>query len=137
MLDNPTTALQDQLDESKKAIIKLKEENAYYEKQLEELKKDNTKAKKYDELEAKLKYYEDTIETMKNNINELKEQKKKQKDDFDSEIEKVNLELSGVKCELAKVNFEKDMANTKMQRYINKLKTKMSALGFKFKTKKA
>ncbi len=49
----------------------------------------------------------------------------------------MNLELSGVKCELAKVNFEKDMANTKMQRYINKLKTKMSALGFKFKTKKA
>ena len=100
------------------------------------MKKDSAKAKKYDELEAKLKFNEDTIETMKNNINELKEQKKKAQDDFDKELEKANLELSAVKCELAKVNFDKDMVVARMQRYINKLKNKMSALGFKFKTKK-
>ena len=136
MLDNPSTALEDQLDESKKTITKLKEEIAYYEKQIETLKKDSTKAKKYDELEAKNKYNENTIETMTNNINELKQQKKKAQEDFDKELEKVNLELTEVKCELAKANFDKDLATTKMQRYINKLKSKMSALGFKFKSKK-
>ena len=108
----------------------------YYEKQIETLKKDSTKAKKYDELEAKNKYNENTIETMTNNINELKQQKKKAQEDFDKELEKVNLELTEVKCELAKANFDKDLATTKMQRYINKLKSKMSALGFKFKSKK-
>ena len=136
MLDNPSTALEDQLEESKKTITKLKEEIAYYEKQIETLKKDSTKAKKYDELEAKNKYNENTIETMTNNINELKQQKKKAQEDFDKELEKVNLELTEVKCELAKANFDKDLATTKMQRYINKLKSKMSALGFKFKSKK-
>jgi len=93
MLDNPTTALEDQLDESKKLVKKLREENEFYEKQIESLKKDKAKSKKYDELEAKFKYNEDTIETMKNNINELKEQKKKAQDDFDKELEKANLEL--------------------------------------------
>ena len=54
MLDNP--------------VQKLKEENEFYEKQIENLKKESAKAKKYDELEAKYKYSEDTIETMKKNI---------------------------------------------------------------------
>jgi chromosome segregation ATPase len=135
MLDNPNTALEDQLDECKKNIEKLNEEIKYYEKQIENLKKDSVKSKKYDELEAKFKYNEDTIETMKKNINELKEQKKKEKDDFDKELEKVNIELSTVKCELAKANFEKDLAASKSKRYINKLKSKMIAFGFKFKTK--
>ena len=74
---------------------------------------------------------------MKKNIEELKEQKKKAQDDFDKEIEKVNLELSTAKCELAKAYYDKDMCAAKSQKYINKLKSKMSALGFKFKTKKA
>ena len=136
MLDNPSTSLEDQLDESKKTIRKLREENEYYEKQIDTLKKDSAKAKKYDELEAKNKYNENTIETMTNNINELKQQKKKAQEDFDKELEKVNLELTSVKCELAKANFDKDLVATNMQRYINKLKSKMVALGFKFKNKK-
>ena len=136
MLDNPSSSLEDQLDESKKTIRKLREENEYYEKQIDTLKKDSAKAKKYDELEAKNKYNENTIETMTNNINELKQQKKKAQEDFDKELEKVNLELTSVKCELAKANFDKDLVATNMQRYINKLKSKMVALGFKFKNKK-
>ena len=136
MLENPNLALEEQLDESKKTIEKLNEEIKYYEKQIENLKKDSAKAKKYDELEAKLKFCEDTIETMKNNNNELKEQKKKAQDDFENELEKVNLELSATKCELAKVNFDKDLIATESQKYINKLKNKMISLGFKFKTKK-
>ena len=136
MLDTPTAALEDQLDESRKMVEKLKEENEYYEKQIETLKKDNAKAKKFDELEAKLKYNEDTIQTMQKNIDELKEQKKKEKNDFESELEKVNVELSLVKCELAKANFDKDMIANKSKKYIDKLKSKMIALGFKFKTKK-
>ena len=136
MLDNPQIVLEEQLEESKKMVQRLKEENAYYEKQIENLKKDTSKAKKYDELIAKLKYNEDTIETMKNNIDELNQQKKKAQDDFDKEIEKANLELSAVKCELASANYEKDQVANKMQRYINKLKSKMADLGFKFKSKK-
>ena len=129
MLENPNLALEEQLDESKKTIEKLNEEIKYYEKQM-------VKAKKNEELEAKLKFCEDTIETMKNHNNELKEQKKKAQDDFEKELEKVNLELNVTKCELAKVNFDKDLIATESQRYINKLKNKMISLGFKFKTKK-
>ena len=136
MLDNPQIQLEDQLDESKRMVQKLKEENTYYEKQIEALKKDSAKAKKCDELEAKLKFSEDTIETMKNNINELKEQKKKAQDDFDQEINSVKLELNKAKCEWANVNYEKDLIKTNMQRYINKLKNKMGALGFNIKSKK-
>ena len=136
MLDNPQIQLEDQLDESKRMVQKLKEENTYYEKQIEALKKDSAKAKKCDELEAKLKFSEDTIETMKNNINELKEQKKKAQDDFDQEINSVKLELNKAKCEWANVNYEKDLIKTNMQRDINKLKNKMGELGFKFKSKK-
>ena len=134
--DNPINNLQLQLDENKKMVIKLKEENDYYEKRIESLKADSTKAKKYDELEAKFKYNEGITETIKNNINELKEQKKKEKSYFDNELSAVNLELSTVKCELAKANFEKDIIVEKQQRYINKLKEKMGALGIKFKPKK-
>ena len=44
----------------------------YYEKRIESLKADSTKAKKYDELEAKFKYNEGITETIKNNINDDK-----------------------------------------------------------------
>ena len=133
---NPITNLQLQLDENKKMVIKLKEENDYYEKRIESLKTDSAKAKKYDELEAKFKYNEGITETMKNNIDELKEQKKKEKNFFDNELSTINMELSTVKCELANANYEKDIIVEKQQRYINKLKEKMSALGIKFKPKK-
>ena len=73
---------------------------------------------------------------MKNNIDELKEQKKKEKNFFDNELSTINMELSTVKCELANANYEKDIIVEKQQRYINKLKEKMSALGIKFKPKK-
>ena len=133
---NPITNLQLQLDENKKMVIKLKEENDYYEKRIESLKTDSAKAKKYDELEAKFKYNEGITETMKNNIDELKEQKKKEKNFFDNELTSINMELSTVKCELANANYEKDIIVEKQQRYINKLKEKMSSLGIKFKPKK-
>ena len=133
--DNPITNLQHQLDENKKMVIKLKEENDYYEKRIESYKEDSIKAKKYDELEAKFKYNEGITETIKNNINELKEQKKKEKSYFVNELTAINLELGTVKCELAKANYEKDIIVEKKQRYINKLKEKMEAFGIKFKPK--
>ena len=136
MLDDPSSLLEDQLDESKKQIEKLKEEIKYYEKQLENKEIDNSKLKKYDELEAKNKFLNETIETMTKNIEELKKQKKKAEEDFKNEMNKVETELGQTKCELATTVYEKELNATKYKRYIDKLKARLESLGFKFKTKK-
>ena len=136
MLDDPTSLLEDQLDECKKTIEKLKEEIKYYEKQIENSNKDNTKAKQYDELEAKNKYLNETIESMEKNIEELKNQKQKAEIDFKEELEKIEIELSKTKCELADANYEKEKLDKKYKRYIDKLKDKLSSLGFTFQSKK-
>ena len=77
----------------------------------------------------------ETIETMKKNIEELKTQKQKAEDDFKEEISRVETELGQTKCELATVVYEKELQTTKYKKYIDKLKDRLSALGFKFKTK--
>ena len=136
MLDDPSSLLEDQLDESKKTIEKLKEEIKYYEKQLENNSKDNSKLKKFDELEAKNTFLNNTIETMKKNIEELKAQKQKAEEDFNLEMARVETELGQTKCELATTVYEKELLATKYKKYIDKLKERMSALGFKFKPKK-
>ena len=135
MLDDPSSLLEDQLDESKKTIEKLKEEIKYYEKQIEQLKQNESKAKKAEELEAKNIYLNDTIETMKKNIEELKNQKKKIEDDYKEEIARINNNLGDIKLLLANTVYEKEMLGTKYRRYIDKLKNKLISLGFKFKEK--
>ena len=136
MLDDPSSLLEDQLDECKKTIEKLKEENRYYEKQIENMKKDNSKAKKFDELEAKNKFLNDTIESMNKNIKELKFQKQKAEEDFKIEIAKVEDLLNQAKCELADTVYYKEVTEKKYKNYIDKLKNKLSAMGFKFRPKK-
>ena len=136
MLDDPSSLLEDQLDECKKTIEKLKEEIRYYEKQIESMNKDNSKAKKFDELEAKNKFLNDTIESMNKNIEELKKQKQKAEEDFKLEITRVETELGQTKCELANTVYDKEATETKYKKYIDKLKNKLSTMGFKFKPKK-
>ena len=135
MLDNPETLLEDQLDESKKTIEKLKEEIQYYEKQIDTLKECEKKSKKADELEAKNAFLNNTIETMKKNIEDLRNQKKKAEDDFKEEISRVQDDLRKIKLELANFVYEKEMIGTKYRRYIEKLKKKLISLGYKFKEK--
>lgn len=136
MLDNPEALLEDQLDESKKEIEKLKEEIKYLEKQIENYKQNDSKAKKVDELEAKNKYMDDTIKTMEKNIEDLKNQKKKLEEDFKEEIAKTDEKLRAIKFDLANCVYEKELLSTKYRRYIEKLKNKLISLGYKFKEKK-
>ncbi len=135
MLDGGTSLLEDQLDESKKTIEKLKEEIKYYEQQVEELKKDKIKAKRVDELEAKNNFLNNTIEIMKKNIEELKTQKKKVEDDLKAEIIRLQNNLGQIKLELATTVYEKGMQLARYRRYSDKLKDKLISLGYKFKEK--
>ena len=137
VLGDPSALLEEQLDDCKKTIEKLKEENKYYEKQIEELKKGEALAKKAIELEAKNKYYVDTIETYKKNAQDLRDQKKKSEEDFKEEIIRIEKKLGEIKLELANTAYEKDMLCAKYRRYIEKLKAKLISLVFKFKEKGA
>ena len=77
-----------------------------------------------------------TVERMKKNEEELKNQRQKTEDDYKEEIKKYENSLGQIKLELATTTYEKEMMGTKYRRYIDKLKNKMVALGFKFKEKK-
>ena len=133
MLDDPTHFLEEQLEESKKLIKTLKDENKYLEK---EVQKKEAKAKKAEELEAKNTFLNGTIERMKKTEEELKNQKKKFEDDFKKEIERYETNLGQIKVELATSVYEKEMMGTRYRNYIDKLKNKLVSLGFKFKEKK-
>ena len=133
MLDDPTQLLEEQLEESKKLIKSLKDENKYLEK---EVQKKEAKAKKAEELEAKNNFLNGTIERMKKTEEELKNQKKKFEDDFKKEIERYETNLGQIKVELATSVYEKEMMGTRYRNYIDKLKNKLVSLGFKFKEKK-
>ena len=100
------------------------------------MNKDSAKAKKYDELEAKNTFLNDTIESMKKNIEELKNQKQKAEDDFKEEMTKVENELGQTKCEFANTVYSKELEIAKYKKYIDKLKSKLSSMGFQFKPKK-
>ena len=73
---------------------------------------------------------------MKKNIEELKNQKQKAENDFKEELDRLNVQLAKAKCELASSECEKDSLEKKYKRYINKLKDKLSSIGYKFQPKK-
>ncbi len=133
MLEDPTQLLEEQIEESNKLIKTLKDENKYLEN---ELQKKEAKAKKAEEFEAKNNFLNNTIERMKKNEEELKNQKKKVENDFKEEIKKIENKLGQIKLELATTTYEKEMTITKYKRYTDKLKNKLISLGFKFKEKK-
>ena len=108
----------------------MKNENKYLEKNIKEKE---TKAKKAEEYVAKNNFLNNTIERMKKNEEELKNQKKKVENDFKEEIKKIENKLGQIKLELATTTYEKEMTITKYKRYTDKLKNKLISLGFKFK----
>ena len=133
MLEDPTQLLEEQIEESNKLIKTLKDENKYLEN---ELQKKEAKAKKAEEFEAKNNFLNNTIERMKKNEEELKNQKKKIEDDYKEEIKKYEDNLGQIKFQLATTTFDKENNEVKLKRYINKLQNKLASLGFKFKDKK-
>ena len=139
MLDEDPDAqlqLQDQIDELNQVIEKLKEENKYYEKKNEELEIEANKAKRANELEAKNNYLNERIETLENTIKELTKSKNEALIDFQEENTKLQMEMAGVKCDLAILNYESDRKLMKYKNYIKKLENKLIGLGYKFKSKK-
>ena len=110
MLDDPL--LEDQLDESKETIEKLKKEINNYKKKMEESN--------------------DSMETMKKNIEELKAQKKKAED----EMNKVESEMGQMRCQVADQFYDYELRLAKSKIYIDKLKAKLTKMGYKFKPKK-
>ena len=132
IVDGEEAEQEEKVDET----IKLKEEIKYYEKQIEELKKYESKAKKAEEFEAKNKYLNDNLETMKKNIEEIKNQKLKEENDYKEIIKNLELNIAELKCALGSVEYEFGSKLTSQKRYINKLEQKLKSLGFKFKKPK-
>ena len=133
--DDPNAGLQDQLDEANKELEKLREEIKYYEKQIDELTIEANKGKRASEFEAKNTYLTETVETLKKNIEELNNAKKKADEDFHSQIDSLEIELAGVKTNLAIISYDNDKTMVKYKNYIKKLEGKLLGLGFKFKNK--
>ena len=73
---------------------------------------------------------------MKKNIEELKKQKLKAEEDFKVELDRIEIELTQTKCELAAAVYEKEVLDKKYKKYIDKLKDKLNSMGFTFKSKK-
>ena len=130
--DDPNTGLQDQLDEANNTIEKLKEEIKYYERQITDL---TNRAKKSTEFEAKNIYLNETVETLKKNIEEINNAKKRAEDDFHSQIDSLEIELAKKKTELATIIYDNDKTMVKYKNYVKKLEGKLIGLGFKFKNK--
>jgi len=114
----------------------IQEEINYYKKKMEESNTDDSKVKKFDELEAKNKFLSDNMKAMETNIEELKAQKKKAEEDFKEEMNKVESELGQMKCQFADQAYEYELKLAKLKKYIDKLKGKLTKMGFKFKSKK-
>ena len=81
-----------------------------------------------EELETKNHYLNSTIEKMKKNEEELKNQKKKIEENFRKEIEEYTKDLSDVKCEFTSYSFQKERELAKLYRYINNLQNKMKSI---------
>ena len=122
----------------------LKNENLL--KELEELKnsidikdKENNELKNQinskKELEAQNEYLKGIMEGYKKNIEDLKEQKNKEKKDFEKKIEKLDIEFGNCKCQIAAIQYEADRKIINYKNYVKKLQLKLESLGFKFKDK--
>ena len=77
------------------------------------------------------------IEGYKKNIENMKEQKIKEANDFKEQIEKLEIEIVDYKVRLATIQFEMDRKLVVYKKYVNKLQNKLESVGFKFKEKKS
>ena len=88
------------------------------------------------ELEAQTEYLSSTIETYKKNIEVLKQQKIKDEKEFQSQIEKLEVEVGNYKLQMASAQFDMDKKLVNYKNYVKKLQTKLESLGFIFKDKR-
>ena len=129
-MDDPKQKLYDEIKECKKEIeIKTKEVNELKNKVA------NFEIDSKNELEAHTEYLNNMIEGYKKNIESLKGQKSNEAKDFKEQIEKLEIDISNYKCEIATLQFESDRKIVTYKKYVKKLQTKLESLGFKFKDK--
>lgn len=66
----------------------------------------------------------------------MKSQRSKAGDDYKAEFEKLEMDISNYKCQIATIQYESDKKLMTYKNYVKKLQTKLESLGFKFKDKK-
>ena len=99
------------------------------------IKIENNEINNKNELQAQIEYLKGIIEGYKKNIDSLKEQKNKEKIYYEEQIEKLNMEIGNIKCQIAASEYESDRKIINYKNYVKKLQKKLEALGFKFKDK--
>ena len=125
-------------DPKQKLYDEIKELKINLDKKEKEINEINQKLENYqieskNELKAQTEYLNGLIEGYKQNIEKLKEQKNKEKIDFENRIEKLDIEIGNFKCQNAALQYEADRKIVNYKKYIKKLQVKLESLGFKFK----
>ena len=127
-----THELEEPIKEYKKTIESKNNEIKELKKKLSNFEIDNKK-----ELEVQAEYLNSMVEGYKKNIENMKEQKIKEANDFKEQIEKLEIEIVDYKVRLATIQFEMDRKLVIYKKYVNKLQNKLESVGFKFKEKKS
>ena len=128
--EDPKQKLYDEIKLLKINLEKKEKENSELK-----LKIENNEINNKNELQAQIEYLKGIIEGYKKNIDSLKEQKNKEKIYYEEQIEKLNMEIGNIKCQIAASEYESDRKIINYKNYVKKLQKKLEALGFKFKDK--
>lgn len=130
MSEDPKQKLYDEIKELKKQIEDQNKENTNLKNKLASFEID-----KNNEMEAQTAYLNSMIEGYKKSLESLKEQRSKAGDDYKVEFEKLEMDISNYKCQIATIQYESDKKIMTYKNYVKKLQTKLESLGFKFKDK--
>ena len=131
MSEDPKQKLYDEIKELKKQIDDKDKEITNLKNKLA-----NFEIDKNNEIEAQTAYLNSTIEGYKKSIESLKSLRSKAGDDYKAEFEKLEMDISNYKCQIATIQYESDKKLMTYKNYVKKLQTKLESLGFKFKDKK-
>ena len=131
MSEDPKQKLYDEIKELKKQLDDKSKENTNLKNRI-----DNFEIDKNNEFEAQTAYLNSTIEGYKKSLESLKQQRSKAGDDYKAEFEKLEMDISNYKCQIATIQYESDKKLMTYKNYVKKLQTKLESLGFKFKDKK-
>ena len=130
MMEDPKQKLYDEIKKYKNEIEKNNKENNELKFKLANIEIDYK-----NELEAQTEYLNNMIEGYKKSIENMKEQKEKIIKEFRQQIDKLEIEISNYKCELATIQFDNDRKVVTYKKYVKKLQTKLESFGFRFKEK--
>ena len=130
MMEDPKQKLYDEIKKYKNEIEKNNKENNELKFKLANIEIDYI-----NELEAQTEYLNNMIEGYKKSIENMKEQKEKIIKEFRQQIDKLEIEISNYKCELATIQFDNDRKVVTYKKYVKKLQTKLESFGFRFKEK--